>query len=68
MNYTIKKPTVGDMRQIYQETTSQNDISFLLAERCILLNGVPIGKTKLDQLPLDEFEKLIAEIMPEKKS
>ena len=67
MNYTIRKPTVGDMRAIYSQTSNPEDISFLLAERCILLDGNPIGREALDNLELDEFEILIEQIYPAKK-
>jgi hypothetical protein len=68
MNYTIRKPTVGDMRAIYNETDDQSQVSFLLAERCILLDNKPIGKEGLDKMDLDVFEGLIEQVYPGKKS
>lgn len=65
--YQTRKPTVGDMREIYAENVPPEMISFALAERCIMIDGQPIGADGLNRLPLDEFEKLMVEINVEKK-
>lgn len=65
--YTTKKPTVGDMRRIYSSNLPEVEIPFKLAECCILKDGQPISEAELNAMPIDEFERLMAEINAEKK-
>ena len=68
MKYTIRKPTVGDLRSINASEISESEMPFKLAERCILADGKPIGEEGLNNLPVDVFEGLMAEINQSKKA
>lgn len=68
MDYTIRKPTVGDMRAIYALDVPENEVPFKIAERCILVDGQPIGEARLNEMNCDDFEMLMAEINATKKN
>ena len=62
-NYTVKSPTVGDLRAIRKSSKDgDDDIEFMIAERCILEDGKPIGSDKLNVMDLGTFEKLMSQI------
>lgn len=68
MNYTIKTPTVGIMRELYAKGFTELEMPFELAQRCILLDGQPITREQLDEMEISTFEKLMLEINEKKKS
>lgn len=66
--YTVKKPTVGDMRQVLgRDDIEQGDTLFLIAEMCILKDGVPVGREGLNAIPWDECAPLLEELNTTKK-
>lgn len=65
--YTTKKATVGDLRAVMAASATEEETSFLIAERCILVDGEPIGAERLDALDIETFERLMEEVNAAKK-
>lgn len=67
--YTVKKPTVGDMRKVLgRDDIEQGEVLFLLAELCILKDGEPVGREGLNGIPWDECEPLLEQLNTAKKN
>lgn len=67
MEYTIKPPTVGDIRAVNTPDTSDEERAYKLAERCILNNGSPVGEAGLNEIPFSQFQTLIKDLLAAKK-
>ena len=60
--YSVRRPTVGDLRAVYAAGADSGQTMFVLAERCMMIDGSPIGRERLDALETDVFEKLMTEM------